>query len=73
MNDLNEWTEARTRTYLYRSFVAIYIPSNLYNIIPQASRDINNINGKPFLRQLEHFMDDLTDAINNGVIDITSV
>jgi hypothetical protein len=70
-NDVNEWTENRTRTYLFRSFIAIYLPVLLYDVIPVNSRNINNINGKPFLRSINDFMDDLTNAINNGVIDIT--
>jgi hypothetical protein len=70
-NDVNEWTESRTRTYLFRSFIAIYLPSDLYNIIPLNSKNINNINGKPFLRTIDNFTIDLTNAINKGVIDIT--
>lgn len=71
-DDPSEWTEDRTRLYLFRAFIAIYIPTQLYIQIPAASKAINNINGKPFLRKVEDFMDDLTAAISDGVIDITS-
>ncbi len=71
MNDPNEWTEDRTRVYLFRSFIAIYMPAALLNVISQPSKDINNINGKPFLRSLADFTTDLTAAMSNNVIDIT--
>jgi hypothetical protein len=70
-DDPTEWTEARVRLYLFRSFIAIYMPSSLYRIIPQASRQINNINGKSFIRKIDDFMQDLNNAINNNVIHIT--
>lgn len=70
-NDRSEWTEARTRLYLFRSFIAIYMPAALYNSIPDASKKINNINGKPFLRKINDFMTDLNNAIANDVIHIT--
>jgi len=70
-DDTNEWTENRTRTYLFRSFIVIYMPSALYNIISTNSKNINNINGKPFLRSIDDFTNDLTNAVNNDVIDIT--
>ncbi|MBL0330094.1 MAG: hypothetical protein IPP64_11915 [Bacteroidetes bacterium] len=71
-NDPDEWTESRTKVYLFRSFIAIYMPSALYAIVPVNSKAINNINGKPFLREIDNFTVDLTAAINNGVIDITA-
>ena len=72
MNDEHEWTETRTRLYLYKSFIAIYIPNALFDSINQTSRDIRNINGRPLLRRVSNFMEDLTNSIENEVIDITS-
>ncbi len=71
MDDPDEWTESRTRLYLFRSFIAIYLPGSTYNLIPQPSKNVNNINGLPLLRKMEDFMTDLTNAISNNVIDIT--
>lgn len=71
-DDPNEWTEQRTRIYLFRSFIGIYLPARLYRRIPVVARRINNINGNPFLRRIEDFTNDLTSAINNNVIDITA-
>ena len=62
-DDRSEWTESRTRLYLFRSFIAIYLPRSLYQSIPISSRRVNNINGKPFLRTVNRFMDDLTNSI----------
>ena len=45
-DDRSEWTESRTRLYLFRSFIAIYLPRSLYQSIPISSRRVNNINGK---------------------------
>jgi hypothetical protein len=71
-DDPGEWTEDRTRLYLFRSFIAIYLPRVLYKHTPVASRRINNINGRPFLRIINQFMDDLTASIDGNVMDITS-
>ena len=71
-DDPAEWTEDRVRLYLYRSFIAIYMPSRLYALIPQESKSINNINGKSFLRELPHFTGDLRNAIKKSVIDVTA-
>lgn len=69
-DDPNEWTADRTKIYLFRSFIAIYLPSALYQQLPQDTIDIKNINGKPFLRPVDNFMDDLENAILNNTIDI---
>jgi hypothetical protein len=72
-DDPNEWTEARTRIYLFRSFIAIYVPDNLYKAISTAAKKINNINGNPFLRKIDDFVQDLTNAVTKNVIDITKI
>jgi hypothetical protein len=71
-DDPSEWTESRTRLYLFRAFIAIYMPTQLYDQIAEASKAVRNINGKPFLRRVDDFMNDLTIATPNNVIDITS-
>lgn len=72
MNDLSEWTVERTRIYLFRCFIAIYIPTSLFNSISINSKNINNINGNPLLRKCDDFINDLTKAIRGGVIDIST-
>lgn len=72
-DDANEWTKPRIKGYLFRAFIAIYMPSALLNRLPQASRNIKNLNGQPFLRSVDTFATDLTNALTNGKIDITKV
>jgi len=71
-DDAGEWTEDRTRLYLFRSFIAIYLPTSLYDEIPAESKLIHNINGKMLLRRIDNFMNDLSAAIiaNENVINI---
>jgi hypothetical protein len=71
-DDPDEWTENRTKLYLFRSFIAIYMPAVLYQQISQSSKAIKNINGKPFLREIGAFLNDLESSIKDGVISITS-
>ena len=72
-DDPNEWTVNRIKGYLFRAFITIYMPHGLLNQLPQASRNIRNINGFPFLRSVNTFSQDLANALNNGKIDITRV
>jgi hypothetical protein len=70
-NDPNEWTEPRTKGYLFRAFIAIYLPDKLLTQLQQKSTNIKNINGKPFLRPINTFVKDLTNSLTNGKLDIT--
>lgn len=70
-NDRDEWTPDRTKIYLFRSFIAIYMPSTLYSSVSRTSKAINNINAKPFLRKIDDFMVDIQSTTTNGIIDIT--
>lgn len=70
-NDKDEWTSVRTTFYLFRSFIAIYMPTTLYQSIPSSSRGIRNINGQPFLRKIDNFMTDIQNTTNGGILDIT--
>lgn len=72
-DDINEWTLDRVKSYLYRSFIAIYMPSNLFNRLPQDVRSIVNINGNPLLRDLSLFINDLRNATVDDAIDISSI
>ncbi len=69
-DDINEWTEDRVRKYLYRGFIGIYMPTNLYGQLSAQSRRVNNINGKRLLRKIENFMRDLDNALENNKINI---
>ena len=72
-NDPDEWTEQRTKGYLFRAFIGIYMPQNLLNSLTTESRNVLNINGKPFLRSVNNFLDDLRVSLTNNKIDITKI
>jgi hypothetical protein len=61
--DPREWSEDRARSYLYRGFLAIYMPSQTLNAVDVPSRKVLNMNGKILLRDLAKFPADLIEAI----------
>jgi len=71
-NDITEWTVDRVSAYLYRGFIGIYMPSNLYNKLSPAAKRIKNINSKPLLRKVENFMRDLDRALEDNKINIVA-
>lgn len=71
-DDPAEWSEDRVRKYLFRSFMAIYLPSTLIAQLSQQSREIRNLNGRLFLRDVGQFIDDISVALDNdGLIKIS--
>ena len=70
-NDITEWTESRVKGYIFRAFIAIYMPKDLFESLSGDTKLIKNINGKQFIRTVDYFIDDLKTAIRNNLIDIT--
>jgi len=64
-NDPTEWSVNRVRKYMFRSFIAIYLPAALLKDVSESSRAVLNVNGKPFLRDLRSFTTDVTNALDN--------
>jgi hypothetical protein len=64
-NDPSEWSADRTASYLYRGFVAIYMPADTLARVPVKARNVANINGIPLLRDLLTFPGNVRDAISN--------
>lgn len=62
----SEWSENRTISYLYRGFLAIYMPSRTLISLTPAARHIMNNNGKPLLRNVDEFPADLGNAIHRS-------
>lgn len=62
-DDPSEWSEVRARAYLYRGFIAIYMPKNTLDIVPKDSLAVKNINDRALLRSLADFPLDLENAI----------
>ncbi|MHA2219982.1 MAG: hypothetical protein ACXACY_29170 [Candidatus Hodarchaeales archaeon] len=69
-DDPSEWGKDRVISYLHRAFIAIYLPKTTLRRIPRSSRNIKNINGKPFLRKLDNFMSDIKKAKIGTYVDI---
>lgn len=63
-NDKSEWTADRVPSYIYRGFVAIYLPKAFLGELEARSKAINNLNGRPLLRPLHDFPTDLISAAN---------
>tara|TARA_B110000046_G_scaffold182176_1_gene215636 strand:+ start:844 stop:1437 length:594 start_codon:yes stop_codon:yes gene_type:complete len=72
-DDLAEWSLDRVKRYLFRSFIVIYMPTPLYNQLDPNVIAINNINGNPFIRELNTFVLDLRNATVNNAIDISRI
>ena len=70
-DDLSEWTESRVKGYVFRAFIAIYMPKDLYDKLSYDTKEIKNINGKQFIRTVDSFIDDIRTAIHDNRIDIT--
>ena len=69
-DELKEWTPDRVKMYLFKGFMAIYMPRSLFKIINPAAKRIENINAKPLVRINSQLMDDIENAINKkGKID----
>ena len=62
-NDIEEWSISRVQAYLYRSFIAIYVPSGLYEELSKEVKDIKNPNNKKFIRKIASFQKDIDAAI----------
>ncbi|HRJ51906.1 MAG TPA: hypothetical protein PLE99_03990 [Candidatus Thiothrix moscowensis] len=62
-DDPSEWSEVRTRAYLYRGFIAIYMPQRTLEVVSRNSITVKNINDRALLRSLADFPSDLENAI----------
>jgi len=72
-DDPAEWSIERVKRYLFRSFIVIYMPTSLYNKLDANVIGIKNINGNPFIRELNTFVLDLRNATVNNAIDISRI
>jgi hypothetical protein len=65
-----EFSYNRVVSYAYRAFVAIYAPATLFQSLPEPVLSFTNVNGRPLLRNLSHFVADIRNAIaQNGRIN----
>lgn len=71
-NDPAEWGEQRVKSYLYRCFIAIYMPRSTYNQLSPEAKDVENVNGLRLLRPLDQFITDLQNNKVGDQVDIRS-
>lgn len=70
--DQSEWSPIRVHQYRHRGFVAIYMPSNLYQTLSQKTgkgcpaTDILNIYNRPLLRDMANFANDISNVVSNN-------
>lgn len=63
-DDPSEWSADRTASYLYRGFVAIYMPADTLVHVSANAKSVTNINGIPLLRDLLTFPENIRNAIS---------
>ena len=62
MNDPNEFKYARLKNYLYRGFIAIYMPKETLNKTEKNSKDLVNTHKNKFLRPIEDLVKDIRNS-----------
>lgn len=72
-DDIKEWTPGRAKGYMFRAFIAIYMPELLYKKLKSESKNLQNVNAKPFLRSIDKFTYDLKNSLSKNRIDITKI
>ncbi|MEW6119559.1 MAG: hypothetical protein AB1593_05690 [Pseudomonadota bacterium] len=72
-DDVKEWSANRTASYLYRGFIAIYMPGATLAATGAPAKAITNINGKPLLRDLVSFPGDIASALVSARVDCRKI
>ena len=62
MNDPNEFKYARLKNYLYRGFIAIYMPKETLHKTEKNSKDLVNTHKNKFLRPIEDLVKDIRNS-----------
>ena len=62
MDDPNEFKYERLKNYLYRGFIAIYMPKYTYDKIEENSKKLENTHKKKFIRPIERLVNDIKQA-----------
>lgn len=62
MDDPDEFKYERLKNYLYRGFIAIYLPKDTLKQTEEKSRDLENTHKRKFLRPIEGLIDDIKKA-----------
>jgi len=71
-NDKLEWNYDRVARYPFRAFLSIYMPAQTIKKLEPEVQSFQNMNGKPFIRNLYNFKDDIVKSLDKKKkIDIT--
>ena len=62
MDDPNEFKYARLKNYLYRGFIAIYMPKYTLDKIEKDSKTLLNTHKQKFIRPIEDLVKDIKSA-----------
>ena len=62
MDDPNEFKYERLKNYLYRGFIAIYMPNFTLDKIEEKSKSLENTHKQKFIRPIENLVDDIKNA-----------
>ena len=63
MDDPNEFKYERLQSYLYRGFIAIYMPNFTLQKVENESLALENVHKRKFLRPIENLVNDIKNAI----------
>ena len=63
MDDPNEFKYERLQSYLYRGFIAIYMPNFTLQKVENKSLALENVHKRKFLRPIENLVNDIKNAI----------
>ena len=62
MDDPNEFKHKRLQNYLYRGFIAIYMPKDTLKETEELSKELLNTHKRKFLRPIENLIKDIKGA-----------
>ena len=62
MDDPDEFKYERLKNYLYRGFIAIYMPKYTFDKIEENSKKLENTHKKKFIRPIERLVNDIKQA-----------
>jgi hypothetical protein len=62
--EAKEWNAARLDAYVYRGFLAVYLPNATLCALSRQACMRRNVNGRRFLRRIDKFSDDLVAALH---------
>jgi len=69
----SEFSEDRTKAYVFAGFIAIYLPRLTLEDVSKKSKQVCNLNGTPLLRDVTTFHHDLRTALIRDRLDVKKI